>query len=638
MKSFKSSPAATVAAVALTLSLLIFIVFHAAWGFLVTSVVLTMYLLDFKNRILNSFSSRFIVSLLVLLASFQVEALLFAVLHLHVNAAVYALLASLLSIVGVFTASTRGKTLSLPKLSSLDAILLVPAVLISSLYTARVILPKEDNTMSIIRSMTLAADDSMHFSMYEDLLRSDSNLLSFTKDNREMALQQQGYPMGWHLSGSVITGLFSPELKNSSMNAKIASYFVLKVMSFFLIIFTTTLLVWQLAVSIIDKSKRNKLSTILGLYFIVAFSTFFTALPQFFEGFFSFLPIILYALLFTLFAIELSTADKSDQPKVHAVLLVSIICAATCWLLTFPVFLLAYIFMQVSKAKKIRDISRLNVAAIAVSVIVFLIQCYILVTSTSKSFSAISAPGGITVPDFTLFTLLNIFLVFFAVKQKFVNIFKPLFVTVLSLYIIMAPILAYISLKSQVITYYFQKMEVISFVILVPVALVTLFMYVQKLELTAHQKLNNSTTLVAFAVLVVMAVPSVIGYTYFVNIVNRVHGYQLSHQDASILKDSVFDKHFGKLTEQYYFYYPNSLPSSILASNIARVGYHNEGCQSAITNAAYGDASAYSGAIKTCKNIDTITLVTDKSGQEMLKRALMHDNIDVSRVKFTLTD
>jgi hypothetical protein len=638
MKSFKLTRAAAIAVSGLILSTFILILFHASWGFLVTAIVLTMYLFSFKNPVLNSFSARAIISLLAILASFQVEALLFAVLHVHVNALVYTLIAYIFSFAGVLITHKRGARLSLPKLSAFDAIILVPAVLISGLYTARVIAPKEDNATSIIRSMTLAADDSMHFSMYEDLLRSDSNLLSFTKDNHSMALQQQGYPMGWHLSGSVITGSVSPDLKNSSMNAKIVSYFALKVMSFFLIIFVITLLVWQLAMSIIDKSRRNKASTVLGLYFIVAFSTFFTALPQFFEGFFSFLPIILYSLLFTLFAIELSTADKNDQPKVHAILIISILCAATCWLLTFPVFLVAYIFMQVSGAKRMRDISKANIIAIAACVIVFLLQCYILITSTSKSFSAISAPGGITVPDFTLFTLLNIFLVFFAIKQKFESIFKPLFVIILSLYLIMAPILAYISLKSQVITYYFQKMEVLSFVILVPVALVTLFMYVQRLELTPHQRLNNSSTLVALAVLVVMTVPSVIGYTYFVNIVNRVHGYQLSHQDARILEGSVFNKRFGELSKQYYFYYPNSLPSSILASNIARVGYFNEGCQSAITNAAYGDASVYSAAIKTCKDTSTITLVTDKAGEALLKRALLQDKVNISNIHFTLTD
>jgi len=134
-----------------------------------------------------------------------------------------------------------------------------------------------------------------------------------------------------------------------------------------------------------------------------------------------------------------------------------------------------------------------------------------------------------------------------------------------------------------------------------------------------------------------MAVPSVIGYTYFVNVVDRVHGYRLSHEDASILKKLVLNKKFGESSRQVYFYYPNDQASNILASNISRVGYYNYGCQTAITDAAYGDAKSYVAAMKSCSEVDSITIVTSTEGHSLFTEALRNNNINASDVKFILT-
>jgi len=202
----------------------------------------------------------------------------------------------------------------------------------------------------------------------------------------------------------------------------------------------------------------------------------------------------------------------------------------------------------------------------------------------------------------------------------------------------MTPILAYISFKSHVITYYFQKLEIVALVVLLPPALVALYAYIQRLKLSSKQKMNNVSSLASFVALVAMAVPSVIGYTYFVNTVDRVHGYQLSHETATILERSVLSVKFNSTNERYYFYYPDDQASSIFATYLSRVTHFNDTCEALMTSASYGNAKTYSTTIKKCGHTDSINFITDKAGRTDLKNSLTKSKLEGSNINFILTN
>lgn len=622
---------------AVVVGIIIALLTSATWPFAVISVVLLTLLLPLTGTILGSAVARLCISVMATLTIYQIESVIFRLVHLHVNGSIYILLTVAAVVIAWLLLRQRHCTSKLI-FSGLDLVFILPAVIITGLYVSRIILPSGDNATAIVRSITLASDDASHLSMFDTLLRSDSNLVSFTNSTQNEVTQQGGYPVGWHVASSIIASSVSPSLKNQTMLTVAVAYFIAKMASFFLVVIALTLFIYQMAHKLLS-IKRKEFITHAALYALVAFCVFFVALPQAFEGFFSFLPILIYMYLFATVAIEFTLAKNKQTPLLAGLLLIFAVGSAFCWILTAPVLVATFAIIALSRYRSLRKIPSWFYAGIAVVALATIYQVLALLYTNSNSLNAIAYSGGITVPAFTIFILTNIVLFGALSLKRLQPIIQPLVAVITPLYCLMAPILFYISLKSQTITYYFQKLEIIALAILLPLTGVVLYFGISYLKLLPQKSLNSFYRLLIFGVILCMTIPSVIGYDCFVSIVNRTHHYSLDNQDANVLVTRILNHPFNELPIRPVFYYPDSQPRTILGSNIARMGFHNSQCANGLTNdVGYSSFDIFVNDIKTCApKLPTIVIYTDPAGKQALSQSLDSSLIKSGEVKLELT-
>lgn len=620
-------------AAGLVVGLLVMLLTGATWGFMLITVALLALIINTPGKIFSTPIVRIFLAFIITIGAYQLEAIAFAVAHINVDTSWYVIVTLLtVAALWVYLKINKPRLLTPLKFSRLDLILILPAVLIGGAYTARVILPSENNSNSILRSITMASDDIAHLSMFDSLLRSHGNLLiNSPTPNTNIAFQYQSYPMGWHVSAAVVTSSINPRADNLTMLQTAVAYFTAKMLSFFLVILSLTILVWQMAAILLR--RIDNIFTVFGLYILVAFTTFFVALPQSFEGFFSFFPVLMYISLFASVCIELLRSRLNNSKIFDILLLTCIVGSAVSWILTAPILIVAFILIKLRLYPRLRDIPRWNYIGLGAAVLVLLFQIWIRLRSPNNSVSEISAEGGITAPELSLFVVANILLIICLKQKKTHDVIHGLLAILTPLYSIMAIILVYISFKSQTLTYYFVKLEIVALILLIPLAGLILYQALTTIKLLPQKSLDEFYRLVLFGAILVMAIPSVIGYTYYVNIINRVHHYTLESQDVQVLAQDVLNKQFGKATTRAYFFYPESRPRNIVGSNISRIGFHNSPCDSTLTSDAYQGLEKFARDIQTCAiKLPTIIIYTDSPGSQQLKEAIPQSYFDKKEV------
>jgi hypothetical protein len=620
-------------AAGLIASLLVMLLTGATWGFMLITVILLISIINTPGKILSTLIVRSFFAFILTVGAYQLEAIAFAIAHINANVSWY-VIATLVIVAGLWVYLKINKPTSLARIrfSKFDFILILPAILICGAYTARVILPSENNDNSIIRSITMASDDITHLSMFDGLLRSHGNLLiNGPATNTNIAFQYQSYPMGWHLSAAVVASSINPHSDSLTMLQTAVTYFTAKMLSFFLVILSLTILVWQIAAILLRRT--DGIFTVFGLYILIAFTAFFVGLPQSFEGFFSFFPVLMYLSLFASIAIELLHSRLNDSKLFDILLLACIAGSAVSWILTAPILIIAFAIIKLRLYSRLREIPLRNYIGLGIVILILLFQVWVRLKSHSNSVSDISAEGGITVPELSLFVATNIVLFLCLAQKKAHDIIHGLLALLVPLYSIMAVVLVYVSFKSQTLTYYFQKLEIVALTLLIPLAGLILYQALTSTKLLPQKVLDESYRLVLFGAILVMAIPGVVGYSYYANIVTRTHHYTLESQDAQVLAQDVLNKQYGKAATRAYFFYPESRPRNIVGSNISRIGFYNTPCDSTLTSDAYEVMEKFTRDIQKCAaKLPTIIIYTDSLGSQQLKQTIPQSYFDKKEV------
>ena len=609
-------------ALALAGSLVLLMATGAAWGLLVLSIIAAAHLLPARDGILGVTVSRFFMSTVVILSLYQIEAVIAFVCHVHAYPQLYVLLVAVAVGAAWVVARRRGSTARL-SFGRQDVVLLLPGVLVAGFYVARVILPSEANGRSMIRATSLATDDTSHMSMLNALVRNDVNLLADRAEAMNvMAIPGlSAYPMGWHVSNAVVVASINPSAKDALLDDFIAIYFFVKVASLLLAVLALTIFTFQVASSF--GFSIGQFWPIFGLYTGIAYTTMLVILPQFQEGFFSFLAVLIYTPAFVSLLVEGWRTDDQKLQIGDVALLLCVTGSALSWMLTAPALLVAFVIAKLHQAQTLRRIPWLTWIGIGIAGLMILFQVWDIVHDAGVIISDLSNPGGITAPEPVLLFVLLLVLVFLMGKKRLSALASPVIVAMLPLFLSASLILGYIGLHSTTLTYYFFKFEFAIFVILLPLAVVGLMDALRATVGELSPLLRSGAQYGIFATVLMLAIPSVIGYGYVEYIASRTVSYTLTRPDIKAL-DGVLNVPFTPTNGRVFFYIPESAARSIVASHVARTIYPNTSCDSDMVTAMYSNtATAVISTIERCiGEFKNVIIYTDAEGRSKLEAAL----------------
>lgn len=605
-----------------------------SWPLIVINIILCAQCITplRSATVTQSASVRLLIASIAVLTLYQLESVLYWTLHITTS---HQLLVCLSAIIGliIWLICLHKNRLVKIRFRVFDATLLLPAIIICSAYIARVNLPAETDKLSELRATSQALDDVSHMSMLHALVRSDTNLLiqKSAADTTMAVSSHATYPMGWHISCATILLSLNPTIKNYSVIDFISVYFYTKVATLFIIIFLVTALLFQLGMRL--KLPQKKYWLPLYIYTATLFSVVIVVMPQFYEGFFSFLGVFIYALLSTVIILDAWVATRWRTYWPDTVLVLCAVGAALTWVLTAPAIILSYLLLRVALVKNLRSIPARVYVFCGLWLIFFLFQLWDITHASNSAITVLAADGGITSPGLLLIAATFIPLIYLGATRYSSTVATPLYISLAPLLVILSGLMLYLSLSSPSLTYYFYKLGYAALIVTLPVALVCLSALVGKLASIPNTLVEDALRYALFVILLCLSIPSIIGYSYFQPIVARSLHSTLTKADAATLNANLSST-FSSVNERVLFYFPSSAPRSIMASHLARTAYPNSACDSKLFDAAYRQDIATIGATANeCSLfLPQVTIYTDAAGASILQATIPANLIESREV------
>lgn len=590
------------------------------WPLLIATIAVYFFSVKGFGIFRTSFIARLLLALVVFLASIQFLGLILWFIHITLPRGGFLVLSAIAIMAYRFSAKRFSNTTDIsPRFTHfgrVDIVLLIPMVLFGGLFMAKAILPSENDNISMIQSINYGMDDSTHLSMYSDHLLSNGNLVNTARGEKSiMAIPSHGgYPFGWHSATSIVTESFV-DTDKSVITKSLQQYFYAKLGSLMLVTLSIGILVVQ-AIKMFGNKKQSIIEDGMAIV-VTGFVTLAFVLPMFLDGFFSFMPVIIYANLFAALVIAGGFDPKNNSQTALLALLSA--SSAMVWILSGPILLLAYAFIILSKVKTFRDISWKQIIAGGIALLAFLAQAFIQLNFNNKAVNDIASPGGIVEPGQYTFIAILIAL-FVAVgyvakpaKQQLSWVYSVIASFLLSL----IGILAILSIKSAPINYYFYKIQIIPLVIAVSVALGLISGAIISKSSTLYEKLINSIILFCVTILGTL---SLVGYPYIYNVFSRVKTSTLTNNDATAVMSSL-SRERNNNNERFIFFYPNDGGRTILASNTARIPYQSTSCDYRLFSNAYMRESdkLVESLVECAPNLPKVNIYTDKAGEKIFQ-------------------
>jgi len=612
-------------------TLLISLIINISFPLILLSVLLITVFIQLPQKIQSILSARISAAIIIVLSLFQLESVLFWLTGIQVVPLIY--IAATLLIILVWTSYRIANGFQLKdaaiglRPTKIDLIIIIPAVLLSGLMLTRAIVPKEDNMASIVKSVAYGMDDATHIRLLGDEFRTGSNLTANKQDKYGDTISSAGaYPLGWHLSTSVIaSSVISTE--NIKSQDIVLIYFIAKILSLFGAITSLAFFIIVLA----DKMKLKIKSFLdVAIYIIISIGiSFLLILPLYFDGFFSFFPVVIYTMIFA--ALYIQKVERQSLPCVELILHLLTIASAFTWILTAPILLLALVFRYYQRFNSIKKIPVRYYAALVFTGACLVIQVLSLLTDNIPV-SSLTLVGGIKSPEpFLLLAVLVIYAVFYIKEKDYSELRSKISLLVLPALLSLAAILLFISLKSETITYYFYKFQIVILLILIPVVFVYLILLVKRNLKPLKEQLS---AVILLGLIVILSVPSVIGYGYLSHIVTRIQHTLISDQVASQVVTTDLNETFSLQNPVTYYLYPDMPSQAILASNISRMNYPVTECNARMFDATYSGQieQLVKLAIKCSSTTPTIQIFTDEKSYEKLNEIIPPHYIDTKEI------
>ena len=589
---------------------------------LLISVIFLMHLCrSLRGVFAISYVARFTVALFILTALVQLVGLLVWTFHGQMPVGFYSILTSLVALFAVILSENSNKhtkIVAFAKPGFIDVLIITPVLVVMGILVARVALPEPNSiTTSMLRTSSFGMDDATHFSLLNDVLRSSGNLINGDRFNSMMSIPSHGgYPMGWHqFAAVIITSVIGNSGNLNGINIFIW-YYLIKLFSVTLIALSISVLLAQITL----RERKELMSSwnIILQVFCVSLVMFTIALPIFTEGFLSFMPVI--ASIGLLAALMLSMKGHL-RPAESYVTLALIVVAATAWILLAPAMLAAFMITALRYVKKIRELNKHAVLAIFVGIAVITAQALILLGFSGKdAVDSVTATGGILAPEHILAPLTLLAAIVLINRESGLRNIRPLLMMIV---LTLASILAIVLLKSDSITYYYYKVQFSLLFLTVPLAFILLTKVVK-----SHQdgKSNQQSVYVLALApsICLLMIPSIVGFNYTKELINRVAHRPISKQAAHDILSHPLSYSNSDSRVRTLYYFPNDTRLGVTSSNFARTMYRSTTCDQDMFYLVYqNDKNGLIKTIEKCyQTLPLIDIVTEKSNINSLKLEL----------------
>ncbi|MFZ1706730.1 MAG: hypothetical protein WAT62_02780 [Candidatus Nanogingivalis sp.] len=428
---------------------------------------LSVYLLSKLIRIpknINILSIRLLLSFMILMAVYQIIALILFVFKFEISSLVYNILVFLpLQLIYIFkpNLSEDVKFNTKEDLKIVAAPIVILIISICGLFFVSI----NNNInldVAIIKTISYGGDNIHNMAIFSDMVNSNPTILDPTiESNNSYQIQSEGasYPSGWHLSSSIITGSFG-DLSNSEYINTVRAYYIIRLLNLFVGVMALSSFLYALL-----NKYRKKSSIIKVVAYSLAISVI-TFLNYQSLGFFSFTPTVTYVILASLLIFSIKTEkDIYNSSYIIGLLSVGIM---TTWMLPVPIFAASIGLIMLIYSKDYKRIIKQILFWLSIIAVCFI---QYKITSANVDINHASVYGYIITPDIrvilgmAIITGCGLFINNKTQSRYLVVLLTTAIIYLLSVYL-------YFFIKDGEVAYYVIKLSLVFFNILLPISAV----------------------------------------------------------------------------------------------------------------------------------------------------------------------
>lgn len=429
-------------------------------------------------------------------------------------------------------------------------------------------------------------DDSSHLSRINDRLQLNRGVLYKSSVVNQVVHQNTigTYPPGWHSANAVIMKAVHPEIKVGGQS--LFAYVVSKFVWLFILVFCFCRVIFELA-RLLTKKVTDKLQTadLVWLTGSGLFFAYYLLIEQFKEGFYGFIPLLIYQLLALVFLLQLGqNQDKENSrsmPRPLFLLLLMFLGAALSWILVLPavaIALLLIVFYPFKPVDWLNIIGNLwsqfkyQAHIITLAVMAMLVQIIVITGDSSRTFrEGVNDPGAITAhSDWYFLVVLAGIILFYILVSNANKVARQITPYLVSLSGVALFIFFFQYLTINKTEYYYTKTLNTVLIVAVPIAITGWFLLVRILV-----DKFESITATFLSVGLVICLPLIIGLEPLnTSNLSYVQGKRaFSRYENTFMYDDMSKRAEVPVRERQadtIFYVPNEQGHNIIGTNIIR--------------------------------------------------------------------
>jgi hypothetical protein len=588
--------------------------------FLLFSGIALLTVLMPMPRSLSFLSAKILSAILLSAVFFQIEAILFWLLRLHVTDVYYVLTLFLTTNLWLFYIIYRGHDRQLrTSVSGLipgiaDVAVLVPAILICATTIFGDFRLGGSHQIAIIRSIAFGVDDSSHAGMLGDEYRANGNIILNSYMPYSVTYEgNASYPKGLHLDSAIYTLAFTGTQHDSATKPSmwvVDAYFTAKNVLLFLTTSVFSLALWVIANLISNNKKKEKRNAIFVIAFTLTTSPMLIAI-MWWHGFFSYLPAIIYAYLFLIYMLN-RNQDRSER----YMFLYMALCvggSALTWLLAAPALLISLVLCIPAPPLK-PSISayftylRQNYYPFLLAILATIVIGFQALVQTlwGLGVSQVNLTGGIDVPP-QLFVV-AIFLGLFALllRKSVTSIIKRSMVQwLLPLLGLTIAVLFVEIIKGQGASYYFYKLEFLLLTMSCMAAfgfLLTLFDHQDRDEVNNSKVAGTLYQVSVFSMILGVLFITTTDFSWLKQFLFQLKGVRpMDKQTSEIVREALVTP-YSSTGNRVYIIAPYNDTDMIVGSHMANMSHSEDGCSDMLNGDFYKSdiVTAFAQDLKKC--------------------------------------
>ncbi|MGH7196896.1 MAG: hypothetical protein ACREGJ_04000 [Candidatus Saccharimonadales bacterium] len=476
-------------------------------------------------------------------------------------------------------------------------------------------------------------DDSNHLSRINDRLQLDRGVLANTDKVEYVVLAESisSYPPGWHSANAIIIDSLWPNIKVGSHT--VVAYVISKAFWLFVLAYLFCKAIFHFYRKYINESFTGYgLVTITWLTGAAAFFAYYALLEQFREGFYSFIPQLIFLLLAMLLFTQKELTSERSSGRTFVALMLTTVGITLSWILALPAISLAILvtYLLSSNIRVVgKNITRVStqlghfLPLLLISVAAIFVQIYLIVTTDYRSFSeAVNDPGAISLHSDWYYVFLVVGIAaFYRLAIARASYLNGVTVFLLGLLGFSLFIFLFQMYSIGKIEYYSLKTINTFVVVSLPLAIVGIYALLER----ASQGYSRLTQ-IAITLLTLFSLPIIIGVnpTNTSNLAYLVGRRDLSSSEITYIHHSLDERSKVPVehrTQDVIFYTPGRVGHNIVASNILRSIQHIDTCDDKAFSALLQDSpDALVKSVSTCGIKEReLTVVTQKKYYEAVK-------------------